>query len=120
MKRCPYVVSGLRRAGFMNGWLEMLTDYSLEEGAMHDKDAHDDKVHDENSDESPADALTRRKREHEKRTGPNLLPDRNWLHESGYGGSHGKPRTSSDEREDSELNPPVPAQPKGPLPNDAP
>lgn len=90
---------------------------------MTDKDAQDHKGHKghaEDIDETPADALARRAREHEKRTGPNLLPDRTWLHESGYGGSHGKPRTSSDEREDSELNPPVPAQPKVPLPDDSP
>jgi hypothetical protein len=120
MKRCPYVVSGLRRAGFTNGWLQTCRTIHLKGDTMLKKDAQDDKGNAENSDESPADALARRKREHEKRTGPNLLPDRNWLHESGYGGSHGKPRTSSDEREDSELNPPVPAQPKGPLPDDAP
>ena len=120
MKRCPYVVSGLRRAGFTNGWLQMLSGNSLEGGAMLHKDPQDDKAHDEKSSESPADALARRKLEHEKRTGPNLLPDRTWLHESGYGGSHGKPRTSSDEREDSELNLPVPEQPKSRLPDDAP
>lgn len=40
--------------------------------------------------------------EHQKRVGPNLLPLRNWLHESGYGGKDGKPRTSSDEREGAE------------------
>ena len=120
MKQCPYVVSGLRRAGFANGWLEVLSDNPLEGGAMLDKDAHDDKGHAENSDESPADALARRKREHEKRTGPNLLPDRTWLHESGYGGKDGKPRTSSDEREDSELNRPIPQKPKSRLPDDAP
>lgn len=69
---------------------------------MLHKDSPDDKVHAENSDESPSDALARRMREHEKRTGPNLLPDRTWVHESGYGGKDGKPRTSSDEREGPE------------------
>jgi len=87
---------------------------------MFDKDAQDDKGHAENSDETPADALGRRKREHEERTGPNLLPDPTWLHESGYGGKDGKPRTSSDQREDSERNLPAPPQPKSPLPEDAP
>ena len=74
---------------------------------MLSKDAHDDEVPVENIDESPAEGVARRAREHEKRTGPNLLPDRTWLHESGYGGKDGKPRTSSDQREDSERNRPM-------------
>lgn len=87
---------------------------------MLHQDAQDHKVRTESDDKSPTDAPESQVSEHEKRTGPDLLPDRTWLHESGYGGKDGKPRTSSDQREDSELNPPVSQQPKRRLPDDAP
>lgn len=37
-----------------------------------------------------------------ERSGSEPLIDREWVHESGYGGKGGKPRASSDERESSE------------------
>lgn len=69
---------------------------------MLHQDARDHKVHAESDDKSLTDASESQVSEHEKRTGPDLLPDRTWLHESGYGGKVGKPRTSSDQREGSE------------------
>lgn len=41
-------------------------------------------------------------REGAERSGSEPLTDRTWLHESGYGGRGGEPRTSSDQREESE------------------
>lgn len=52
-------------------------------------------------------------------TAQDQFPDRTWLRESGYGGKDGNQRTSSDQREDSELILPVPEQPKRQLPDDA-
>ncbi len=69
---------------------------------MLHQDARDHKVRTESDDKSPINASESQVSEHEKRIGPNLFPDRTWLHESGYGGKVGKPRTSSDQREGSE------------------
>ncbi len=42
------------------------------------------------------------------RSGSEPLNGREWIHESGYGGKGGKPRISSDQREDSEREGPLP------------
>lgn len=45
--------------------------------------------------------------------------ERTWVHESGYGGKNGQPRTSSDQRETAEQDLAVTKPPKTPPPDDA-
>lgn len=45
--------------------------------------------------------------------------ERTWVHESGYGGKYGQPRTSSDQRETAEQDLAVTKPPKTPPPDDA-
>ena len=62
----------------------------------------------------------RSSREGAERSGSEPLRERTWVHESGYGGKDGKPRTSSDERERSEqdasVSPPLGETPLTPTP----
>lgn len=49
-------------------------------------------------------------REAAERSAADLLRERAWVHESGYGGKNGEPRTSSDQREDAEQGSTVPLE----------
>jgi hypothetical protein len=65
------------------------------EGAAIAKKAANDTGREVPADVQPSDAAA-------KRTESDALLDRQWIHESGYGGKGGEPRISSDQREASE------------------
>jgi hypothetical protein len=59
-------------------------------------------------------------REGAERSGSEPLRESTWVHESGYGGKNGKPRTSSDQRERGEQESSAAPLPESALPDKVP